>query len=239
MIAMQSKSPVLTEQLEFRKKAMDCVLHRVQNELSGSHTLMRLLSKEAFDSNYQKEAMRRMESSYKNLLDICTKYEAFSFVFDEPVEKRRVNLKHLFQEILKENEEFIKDKRADVNVDISGDLSIKTDERKLYVIFSGLLKNSCCYAHTGVNIRIWIETQSIHNVIHIQDDGFGISDDVKSGLFRGIVVDRIADDEIKLGFGLLTCHLLSKQLEGAIDIISTGKDGTHIRLTLPVNEEVM
>ena len=228
------KQPEMTiQQLQCIKKATDSVLHRIQNELSGSQTLMTLMDREVLDKSSEKEALHRVNSAFNKLLNICSGYERLSLRYDEPFVSRQISVSLLIGTILHEHAGMIEDKHAGVDVNIADDMVCEFDSSKLHTVCSHLIKNYLSYAHAGSRLRIWTENHPLFIEFHFSDNGPGIPVELEKDLFNDVVLKRESGGDIHLGFGLLSSALLLRSNGGDITLQSNTNQGTHIRFCIP------
>lgn len=233
MTAIEEKPEDIIQQLRCIKKAMDGVVHRMQNELSGSQTLMTLMDKGLLDEDSKREALQRINSAYSNLINMCSSYESLSLRYDAPPVFTPVSIHRVLNIVLDENVSLINEKKLHVIVEIPDETICEVDDGKLDFIFNQLLGN--CLAHTGIGIQlqIWSVNSPAFLDIHFKDSGAGISPDIKKDLFENVVSKRSETGDVQLGFGLLSSALLTRRIGGDMALLNNEAQGTHIRISIP------
>jgi PAS domain S-box-containing protein len=115
-------------------------------------------------------------------------------------------------------------------------LRVSADPTRLEQILTNLLNNACKYTDPGGHIRISAEAADGEVVVHVRDDGIGISPEMIGRVFDMFVqVERRLDrSQGGVGIGLTLVKKLVELHGGAIDARSSGVgQGTEFTVRLP------
>ncbi len=117
---------------------------------------------------------------------------------------------------------------------------IISDASRLRFVLLALLQNSCdAIALKGEGGKIFLKMgrdQSGSAVISIEDDGSGLSPDVRSKLFEPFVTDKT--DGKSAGLGLFLVNQFVTELQGKVEVKSA-ENSTKVTLTLPSLEALL
>jgi PAS domain S-box-containing protein len=115
-------------------------------------------------------------------------------------------------------------------------LWLKGDSTRLEQLVSNLLTNSARYTHPGGHIEIEALRRDDTVVIHVRDDGIGISSDLLPDVFDLFSQsERAADRETGgLGIGLTLVKAIAEMHGGSVEAKSEGLDrGSEFTVRLP------
>jgi signal transduction histidine kinase/Tfp pilus assembly protein PilF len=123
-----------------------------------------------------------------------------------------------------------------VSIAIDDNLKIWGDKETLKIVISNLFNNAIKFCYPKGTIQIFCESKGEMLEICIQDDGIGMSDIVKNGLFKiEQNVQRSGTAQEKgTGLGLLLCQEFVQKNEGAIWVKSTAGKGSQMYFSLPL-----
>ncbi len=111
---------------------------------------------------------------------------------------------------------------------------ILSDAARLRFVLLALLQNACeAVGSSGEGGRILLRTgqnEEGHAVIVIEDEGPGLSQEVRSNLFKPFVTTK--PEGKGAGLGLLIAHQFVTELKGEIEIRET-ESGTRVTIVLP------
>lgn len=123
-----------------------------------------------------------------------------------------------------------------ITVSFIGNRDIPTllvDPRYLYHIFMNVLKNSLEACERGDHIEIQIERHGQTLDIQIRDTGKGISEENLNKLFEPYFTTK----DFGTGLGLTIVYKLVKEHGGSIEIDSIEKEGTNLKISIPLFED--
>lgn len=146
-----------------------------------------------------------------------------------------MSLQSIIEEACQENQDIIDAHNIKIDVHNAYDFSLTLDRFKLINILSIVIDNAACALVEStlnqekyVHIEVGVEDENI--VLSVQDNGVGIDSKELESIFMTGYTTR-GD---KPGLGLHKASLIIKQLGGAIEAKSDGKDkGATFRICLP------
>ena len=114
-------------------------------------------------------------------------------------------------------------------IDISpSEIEINADFDQVFRILLNLVRNAQTADAGSVRIKGYYSDTNV--IVDITDDGPGLPDPVKSALFNR---DWDISGSGTSGLGLKIAKELVENHGGILELISTGKDGTVFRLSMP------
>ena len=147
-----------------------------------------------------------------------------------------LNISELIEEALNINVVSLESNQVEIERCYLPELEINGDRSKIVLILVNLVRNASEAMITNHNetAKITLEADiQLHNItISVKDNGQGISQQNMSNMFRyGFTTKQDGH-----GFGLHSCALAAKEMQGSLIVHSDGPDqGALFRLTLPVD----
>ncbi|NOQ24843.1 MAG: tetratricopeptide repeat protein [Bacteroidales bacterium] len=113
------------------------------------------------------------------------------------------------------------------------------DKGMIFTIFRNLIINAIKFTPLGGKVIVSAENKRDKFIIHVQDFGVGISEDVKSKLFdKGEVYSTLGtEDESGTGLGLKLCKEFVEKHNQEIGVISSLDQGSDFWFTLEKADE--
>ena len=117
-------------------------------------------------------------------------------------------------------------------------LLAKMDAKLIVQVVINIVDNAIKYTPPGSNIKILTERRGDKAVIHIADDGPGISDNVKPHIFDMFYSggNPIADSRRNCGIGLSLCRSIIDAHGGELTVSDNAPHGAVFTFTLPAGE---
>ncbi|MDN6608135.1 MAG: ATP-binding protein, partial [Lacticaseibacillus paracasei] len=149
-----------------------------------------------------------------------------------------VALKKLVDDALHNLAKVIQDKQIRVEVAITPDLLVVTDERKLTQIVRNLLNNAVFYNRLAGHVTISAQVVDHQLSLAVADTGIGISETEQARIFeRFYRVDKARSRHNGgTGLGLAIVAELVKSMDGHVAVHSQVGVGSTFTVTLPVGE---
>ena len=128
-------------------------------------------------------------------------------------------------------------KGIELNIRRKGDhgaLLVNGNKEIIDKVFSNLMSNALKFTSTEINIVIE-ETES-ECTVTVQDDGIGISDELKSHIFEPFyqIRESLPKDYIGTGIGLSIVSNLVKKMNGSLHLESKPNAGSSFAVTFPL-----
>jgi signal transduction histidine kinase len=149
-----------------------------------------------------------------------------------------VQLRELFDNVIRDWKERLAKKNLKVIVDLAPDMpSIRADETRLQEVLYNLLENAVKYSRENGEIRLQAKRSGSEIVISVGDDGTGISKDDLPRIFeRFYRADKARSRELGgTGLGLAIVKHIAQLHGGRVEAESEPGRGTTVRVFLPVN----
>jgi signal transduction histidine kinase len=175
---------------------------------------------------------RHLLAVINDLLDI-TRIESGKM----PVQRERVLLPELIDEVMTEVEPVIAGTRLQVTRALSPELpEIETDRQKVKQIVLNLLSNALKFTPEGsVAIRLEHEREADEISIIVTDTGIGIAEENLKTIFEAF--EQANSSYVRrhggTGLGLSICRRLAHLLDGRINLVSRLGEGSTFTLFLP------
>lgn len=147
----------------------------------------------------------------------------------------------LMEEIVEEALKHVNRNKVDHHIRVICDedfLLAQVDPKLIVQVFINLIDNAIKYTEKGSHIDIFMARKDQYVEVRVQDDGIGISDEVKEHVFDMFYSgsNRIADSRRSLGLGLALCRSIVNAHGGMIKVEDNKPHGTVFTFTLPVKE---
>jgi PAS domain S-box-containing protein len=215
--------------------------HEIRTPMNGILGFANLLKNKKISNLKKGKYIKLIEKSGNRMLDIIndliniSKIEAGQM----DIKKSIVNISYLMKNLLEFFEPEAKEKELQVNLILPGpedDLTINTDEEKVYAVLSNLLKNAIKFTNQGY-IDFGYNLKSNIIVFFVRDSGIGIAKNKQSVIF-----ERFAQEEFKIshayegvGLGLSISRAFVQLLGGEIWLESKKGEGSAFYFSLPYN----
>lgn len=192
---------------------MDVFIHELRNSL-GAGIL-------AADLPMSPETWEIARNSLINSVKVIEQFAEMRKHEEDKIvlHKERVSLKKIILQAA-QSASYRKQNRK-LNLELRSDYELCIDPSKIQQVFLNLLVNSYKYtAEDGVvDVRLWEDLYRIYVVI--QDNGIGISSDLKAKLFQYGVQGKNSTEG--KGIGLSLCKLILDAHSATIDVVSEGE----------------
>ena len=119
-------------------------------------------------------------------------------------------------------------------------LQVMGDSQRLLQVFVNLLGNAQDASPTGSEINIFSEEDSHSVIIHVEDEGEGIPNELQDQIFEPFVTTK--DPGVGTGLGLSLVYSIIEEHYGHISVASpvdpdSGR-GTRFTITLPASQQL-
>lgn len=209
------------EKLNFIGNNTSTLIHEINNPLTvilaKSEMLQRKLKAKYPDLEQDESIMKNfksLENASQRLLALMRKTKGAingeeSFVFTP------IKLSEFLDSFFEENRELIFKERTLVETNIENDFYMKVDLLSFYQVFSNLLSNSIDALNSKnvlqKKVSITARTSGCFNEIIFEDNGPGISNDIRQKVFDQLFTTKIGDKGT--GIGLAVCkNIINKHM---------------------------
>jgi hypothetical protein len=229
---------------EAKSNFISVVSHQLRTPLSAMRWTTELLLSGDIDKKTQQEFLK---DTYKNSIfmiyhldDMLTALD----IEDKEIElkKELCNFQSLIQEILKDNQQMVANKKLHIDVDAPDELQFFCDCKKMKKIMEILISNGIHYApekNGKIVISAYKENRNEREVIKVsvEDNGIGITNEeqryIFEKFFRGEEAKKLSPNGF--GLGLFIVKSFAKAHSGDAYFESAGRDkGSRFYFTIAV-----
>jgi PAS domain S-box-containing protein len=126
-------------------------------------------------------------------------------------------------------------KQIALNFNFRDDHWVYSDRNMIRAMVRNMIYNAIKYTHVGGQVNISVTLDDDFCTVKIQDNGIGMSPELKSKLFK--MEEKVGrqgtDNEPTTGLGLLLCKEYIDKLGGVIEVESTEHVGTEFTVIFP------
>jgi signal transduction histidine kinase len=126
------------------------------------------------------------------------------------------------------------EKNISFKLSLMDEIPVFVDKNLMQIVFRNIISNAVKFSpENGV---ITISSNIIEKYMHVLiiDKGIGISDEIAQNAFKSVLPANF--NVSGTGFGLFLSSELMKKLNGKIKIEDTNKNGTCIKISIPIVE---
>jgi len=241
---LRKNEAYLSELNAEKDKLFSIIAHDLRAPFNSFIMLSELFVDEQY--NLSLEEMQRMAvsmhkaaSNFSDLLDNLLDWSRLQRNIFQ-VEKSRIKLKILVDEILDMLSDTIKQKKLKLKVEVAENFKMNADKRMLSGILRNLLSNAIKFTPEGGNIRIVAGTDEKEYFISVKDNGIGIPDKLQPNLFKidGKTGRKGTAGESSSGLGLILVKEFVEKHHGRIEVDSIENSGSTFSVFIPVNDIV-
>lgn len=170
-----------------------------------------------------------------NITKLDSLIESISLYYqaaNHPLEKEKINLKHLTQKTIERH--FLTLKHKTIIFQHKGKQDLSMDPLLAAEIIRQILKNSIQYnAHSKIIFNVQVEEISQGHILTFSDNGYGIPPPYHSKIFEPFY--RLFTDQQHhgVGLGLAICQKSVERHLGEIWLDKNSSKGAHIKIFLP------
>jgi len=241
---LRKNEAYLSELNAEKDKLFSIIAHDLRAPFNSFMMLSELFVDEQY--NLSLEEMQRMAVSMhkaaSNLSDLLDNLLDWSRLQRNifQVEKSRIKLKILVDEILDMLSDTIKQKKLKLKVEVAENFKMNADKRMVSGILRNLLSNAIKFTPEGGNIRIDAGTDEKEYFISVKDNGIGIPEKLQPNLFKidGKTGRKGTAGESSSGLGLILVKEFVEKHHGRIEVDSIENSGSTFSVFIPVNDIV-
>ncbi|MES2732481.1 MAG: tetratricopeptide repeat-containing sensor histidine kinase [Bacteroidota bacterium] len=218
---------------------LDTLIYRASHDIKGPlATLIGLCSVAQLDVNELAalDYFSKVEMTARNMDRILMRLLSINDIRLGNVVKKKIDFENIVNNTLKTLMPKADPKQTLVYVRIQPNLDFSTDEGLLRIILQNLLENALYYSanytrqDSCVQVKV-IEDEVKNVVIHIKDNGVGISDSTAERMFD--MFFRGNDVSHGAGLGLYIAKIATEKLNGTITLKNKARGETLFEVKLP------
>jgi len=194
------------------------LIHGLKGPVSGLQAVMRSGNQEAA-ANYA-ERIRSLIQEATDLLSDQSAQASYELTTSE------------LAELIKRRHAATAEESG-ITIRVHADRFVQIDSHRgslLCLIINNLVCNAIEASQPGKRVEVTLSPLGEYLQVSVADEGSGIPDEVRSRLFTPGCSGRAGGT----GLGLTISQLLSRQIGATLELITTGKNGTVFRATMPL-----
>jgi len=227
-----------TEEIETKNEELEhfayIVSHDLKAPLRGIETLAHFIEDDLNNGRHDevKESLETLKSRVNRMDGLIEGILDFSTIGMVESSKEKINMKHLFDEII----DLLKVENFDFK--IVGELPIISGiKSQFFQLFSNLISNGIKFndKEKGLIKINYLKFEKEH-YFSIEDNGPGISEEYHSKIFVVFQTLQARDSYESTGIGLSIVKKIVDNLQGKIKVESTKNEGTTFIIRIPIEE---
>lgn len=223
-----------------KDKIFSIIAHDLRSPFNNIIELSELLIHNIIDFEESEKYMKVLNSSAKNTLVLLSNLLdwAKSQTGQLNFNPKKILLSDVIVEIIARNESVVKTKDIFLNYFSSDEIEVYADENMLKTVLRNLISNAIKFTNVGGHIQIFAILKQDHIEISISDDGLGMNEEKRNGLFDITSKTTAVGTANKngSGLGLVLCKEFVKKNNGKIWVESEEGNGSTFKFTLPLNK---
>ena len=222
------------ERLALAGRLSASIAHEIHNPIDTASNLLFMASEK---TNDQPEIQKLMLDAMGQVLRVASISRNMLSLHRESSTPTSVKLPELLDGVVALIEETIAKGKRKIRVEHGFDGNIEGFPGELRQVFTNVVKNAVEATSEGGSVRIFsVPTQEAGKdgvLVHVADNGVGISEQMKSKLFTPFATTK---EESGSGLGLWVSRAIVRKHEGTIRVSSaeSGYLGTTVSIFLPV-----
>jgi two-component system NtrC family sensor kinase len=207
------------------------IAHELNNPIYGIMNTLELLKTEIPPESKRRKILELSLSETQRLAEMLRNMLSFS----KPEEERRrpIKMNELIEGILLVMEKQMKESNIKVETAFDDDIpEIMASTNQMRQVLLNILKNAKEAMPKGGVLTVWTNREDHHVLIHIQDTGMGIPEEIRDKIFEAFFTTK---QKVKgVGLGLSVCYGIIKDHGGEIRVESEEGKGTTFTIRLPI-----
>ena len=233
VIREKSKADLIAKNEQLRANLLRSISGSAGILLSSSDTLDEKNKKQLYTDIYDDSLW--LINLVENLLSV-TRIEDGTMQLNMTTE--------LIEEVVHEALQHISRQGREHHIQVQQDnefILVKMDTRLMIQVIINLIDNAIKYTPKGSHILIHVFKQKQEVCIDVQDDGPGITDEMKPHIFDMFYTGnmKVADSRRSLGLGLALCKSIVNAHHGTMSVLDNQPKGAILRVILPVEEVIL
>ena len=207
------------------------IAHELNNPIYGIMNTLELLKTEIPPESKRRRILELSLSETQRLSEMLRNMLSFSKPEEEA--RKKININELIEGILLMMEKQMREGSIRIETDLRGDPpEVVASTNQMRQVLLNLFKNAKEAMPRGGTLTVRTEKQNENLLIHIQDTGTGIPDELKHKIFEAFFTTK---QKVKgVGLGLSVCYGIVKDHGGDIRVESEEGKGSTFTISLPI-----
>jgi PAS domain S-box-containing protein len=220
-----------SEKLAAMGRLTSQIAHELNNPIYGIMNTLELLKTEIPPENKRRRILELSLSEIQRLSEMLRNMLSFSKPEEE--KRRPIKIDELIEGILLVMEKQMKESNIQVEASFDPDIrEIMASTNQMRQVMLNILKNAKEAMPGGGTLFVRTSKKDHRVLIHIQDTGIGIPEEIKDKIFDAFFTTK---QKVKgVGLGLSVCYGIIKDHGGEIKVESEAAKGTTFTISLPV-----
>ena len=244
VIREKSKADLIAKNEQLRANLLRSISHDLRTPLtsiSGSAGIL-LSSSDTLDEKNKKQLYTDIYDDSLWLINLVENLLSVTRIEDGTMQLNMTT--ELIEEVVHEALQHISRQGREHHIQVQQDnefILVKMDTRLMIQVIINLIDNAIKYTPKGSHILIHVFKQKQEVCIDVQDDGPGITDELKPHIFDMFYTGnmKVADSRRSLGLGLALCKSIVNAHHGTMSVLDNQPKGAILRVILPVEEVIL
>ncbi len=206
------------------------IAHELNNPIYGIMNTLELLKTEIPPESKRRRILELSLSEIQRLSEMLRNMLSFSKPEEEV--KKKININQLIEGILMMMEKQMREGNIRIETELSDDTQeVMASTNQMRQVLLNLFKNAKEAMPRGGILTVRTEKRDNDLLIHIQDTGTGIPDEIRNKIFEAFFTTK---QKVKgVGLGLSVCYGIVKDHGGDVKVESEEGKGSTFTISLP------
>jgi signal transduction histidine kinase len=234
---VQARTKELTKANQVREKLLSVVSHDMRGPLNSLRGILDVYSQGGFSESEMKSLTGSIEENMSTtslLMDNILLWTSGQLK-GVSVNFSKIDMRVLVEEHIKIFKA-IADRKNISLVNSADQFEVNSDKQILSLVLRNMISNAIKFSFENGSVEISSQKDETSLVIHIKDNGKGMSQDVEKSLFQGnsAISTEGTSLEKGTGLGLALCYDYLRHLNGEISVQSEPNNGTTFTIRVPL-----
>ncbi|QEC68685.1 hypothetical protein FRZ67_15735 [Panacibacter ginsenosidivorans] len=223
-----------------RDKLLSMIAHDVRAPLTSLQNTLYLTREKIINEEEFAYLSQILDNDIRHLISMLdnTLLWAREQIHVLNIDKVKFNLHHLSEDVLGLYNQSVKDKGLEVSNEIPPELEVVSDREIIHTVFRNLISNAIKFTPPGKKISLHAYPMPGEVMVHIQDEGSGISYGILEKISRKeFISTRGTNNEKGTGLGLMFSYDLLAKLNESLTIKTEPDEGTTVIFSITPPEE--
>jgi two-component system NtrC family sensor kinase len=220
-----------SEKLAAMGRLTSQIAHELNSPMYGIMNTLELLKTEIPQESKRRRILELSLSETQRLCEMLRNMLSFSKPEEEA--RQKIDVNELLEGILLMMEKQMREASIQVETHLGEDLPrVMASTNQMRQVFLNMFKNAKEATQKGGTITVRTETQENSVLIHIQDTGVGIPEEIRNKIFEAFFTTK---QRVKgVGLGLSVCYGIIKDHGGEMKVQSQVGKGSTFTISLPI-----